>query len=145
MRPNDLLKTFVGEMQREYPSAIFRFEYDEEEEMHRIWHTYTDVYSDESFNSAIGKLITNLYVPAEFFDYYIELNVSYVEELKKINCWIIEDAREATIDRKPNDSAPFVAESFQNDKKANEASTSWQTSNQLDEPTDPSDNFKEAA
>lgn len=88
MRPNDLLKTFVGEMQRRYPSVIFRFEYDEEEEMHRIWHTYADVYSDESFNSAIGKLITNLFVPAEFFNYYIELNVQYIEEAKLIDQWI---------------------------------------------------------
>lgn len=88
MRPNDLLKTFVGEMQRRYPSVIFRFEYDEEEGMHRIWHTYTDVYLDESFNSAIGELITSLFVPADFFNYYIELNVQYIEESKLIDQWV---------------------------------------------------------
>lgn len=77
----DNIKKFVDEMQKAYPQTVFRYEYNKEDDMYRIWHTYQDVYTDMEFTTAMGKKIKELFIPEGFFNFYIDLNTSYKKDL----------------------------------------------------------------
>lgn len=84
----DILIEFVGQMQKEYPSVIFRFEYDEEEESYRIWHTYGKGQEDLAFLSSMGRLIRDIFIPSDFFDYYIDYNAEYAVKFYQPTHWM---------------------------------------------------------
>lgn len=67
-----LLTRFINRVREQFPDILIWADYDVDEGMFRISHTYEAGYTDIEFNTAIGKLITELFVPNEFFDYYIE-------------------------------------------------------------------------
>lgn len=79
MRANELLIEFVSIMQQKYPDAIFQYEYMEEDDLYQIWHTYTDVYTDDKFKEAVGDLIMELFVPEGLLNVYIVLNANNME------------------------------------------------------------------
>lgn len=75
---NAHLIAFVSQMQALYPNVIFRFEFDARNSAWRIWHTYPHAYSDHNFEAALGSLIKSLFIPLNFFDFYIDLNTAYL-------------------------------------------------------------------
>ncbi|MDP3113304.1 MAG: hypothetical protein Q8M98_00885 [Candidatus Cloacimonadaceae bacterium] len=86
MDDSHLIK-FVGAMQKKYPNAIFRFEYDEKEASYRIWHTYNKVYADNKFCEYMGKLIKEIFIPIGFFNFYIDLNTEFMKKMNNAKSW----------------------------------------------------------
>ncbi|MDZ4122277.1 MAG: hypothetical protein U1C33_07630 [Candidatus Cloacimonadaceae bacterium] len=87
----DLLNSFVGRMQREFPHVKFRFEYNKTEESYRIWHTSYKPNEEVDFLTFMGGLIKNLFIPNNFFNFYLDFNAEYDDKINNASQWFNTD------------------------------------------------------
>lgn len=84
----DLLIQFVGTMQTKFPNVIFRFEYDNNESQYRLWHTFVNTEDTKQFLASIGELIQSLFIPNDFYDYYLDYNADFSQKFNDFSQWI---------------------------------------------------------
>ncbi len=77
MKNDDLMIRFVGILQKKYPAIIFRFEYQEDDDWYKIWHTYESVNDDDDFRDTIGAYMKDILFPEGMMKVYFDLNIDY--------------------------------------------------------------------
>lgn len=89
MKNDDLMIRFVGILQEKYPAIIFRFEYQEDDDWYKIWHTYESVNEDDDFRDTIGAYMKDILFPEGMMKVYFDLNIDYIEGMKSQPSWLV--------------------------------------------------------
>lgn len=97
MNKDSLMIKFVGILQERYPDVIFRFEYQEEDDWYKIWHTYEKVNEDDEFRGTIGRYMKDILFPESMMKVYFDLNIDFIEGMKRQSSWHVASTKEPSV------------------------------------------------
>ncbi|MDI3504121.1 MAG: hypothetical protein PWP64_1057 [Candidatus Cloacimonadota bacterium] len=97
MKNDDLMIRFVGILQERYPDIIFRFEYQEEDDWYKIWHTYENVNEDDEFRDTIGGFMKDILFPEGMMKVYFDLNIDFIEGMKCQPSWHVVSTKDPSV------------------------------------------------
>lgn len=97
MKNDVLMIRFVGILQERYPDIIFRFEYQEEDDWYKIWHTYENVNEDDEFRGTIGGYMKDILFPEGMTNIYFDLNIDFIDGMKSQSSWHVASTKEPSV------------------------------------------------
>ena len=69
-----LVISFIEEMKKEKDDIFFTFEYDQVEDIYRIFHSYTSLHEDKEFRLKMNRAYTKWFSDNDFYSVSIILN-----------------------------------------------------------------------
>lgn len=70
----DLVQSFIKSMKEFRPDVNFAFEYDEHEDIYRIFHSYVDAHEDREFRRTMSNLYARFFSRNSFYSVSVILN-----------------------------------------------------------------------
>jgi hypothetical protein len=72
--PQDLVISFIKSMKDIRPDILFSFEYDQDVDRYRIFHSYTEVHDDKEFRRKMNQQYSRFFSENSFYSVSIILN-----------------------------------------------------------------------
>lgn len=73
-KQNELIEQFIKQVTLEKPEIRIGYEFDSEEALYHIWHTYPRIFDDSEMREYFSRLMYTHFVQNSFEEYYISFD-----------------------------------------------------------------------